>query len=74
MTDEMHEEESPRMAALKEVLELLGEMEVAPHRPKAPPMEEPPMEASPQEGDGEAALPEGTDMEALKAKLAALLG
>jgi hypothetical protein len=86
MPDDM--KRSARLAALREALEVLTELEVAPHRPPSPGM---PADAPPEvgpaaelggEGGGGAVPPEGEpagdeplaegDLEALKAKLAEL--
>ncbi len=65
-----------RSAALQEILDLLTEMEMEPHRPKPPPKAEPEMPAElagaegelPAEAEGEGSLsPE--DLEMLRAKL-----
>ncbi len=64
-----------RLQALREAIEMMDEMEVDGLRPKppmgAPPEAPPEMEAEAAEGE-ELPIPEGEDLESLKAKLLAL--
>ncbi len=66
--------QSARLAAIREIIEMLDGQEADRMRPKEEAPEMPPeMGAAPDDEGGELPIPEGEDSESIKAKLMALL-